>query len=268
MKNIIIFGASSLGQTYLKTVEKKFNVIAFLDNDLKKTNNHIKRIPIFLPDFLTDLEFDEIHIASQFRKDIFKQLKNLHIPSKKIFAPLFFQNNPASTDVECSSFSETSKCRSSLAQFCIGNGLDIGFGGDPIVPHAICLDLPSAYARYMDFPQHLHGDASTLYWFNDNVLDFVYSSHVLEDFIHTESVLREWIRVIKPTGKLVLFLPDEKLYQKHCKLNGKTPNQHHIHENFSVKFVEKILAKISLTKLVHKKNPVAKYSFELVVQKI
>ena len=36
---------------------------------------------------------------------------------------------------------ETASCRPSLSKWCIGMGLDIGFGGtDPIVPTAICID--------------------------------------------------------------------------------------------------------------------------------
>ncbi len=85
--------------------------------------------------------------------------------------------------------SETSKVRKNLVKFCIGNGLDIGYGGDPILPTSICLDLPDSYAKYKDYPQHLHGDAKNLVWFRDNVLDYIYSSHVLEDFRNTKEVL-------------------------------------------------------------------------------
>ena len=100
--------------------------------------------------------------------------------------------------------SETSKCRQSLSRFCVGDGLDVGYGGDPIVPHAICMDLPEAYARYENHVQHLHGDATDLRWFRDGTLDFIYSSHVLEDFENTEPVLTEWLRVIRSGGHLVL----------------------------------------------------------------
>ena len=35
--------------------------------------------------------------------------------------------------------SETSAVRDLLAPYCAGDGLDLGYGGDPIVPHAIAL---------------------------------------------------------------------------------------------------------------------------------
>lgn len=164
--------------------------------------------------------------------------------------------------------SETSKCRASLAPFCIGDGMDIGFGGDPIVPHAICMDMLEAYARYESHSQHLHGDAANLHWFRDECLDFIYSSHVLEDFHDTRVVLDEWLRVLKPGGHLVLYLPDEQTYRAYCRRQGKPPNAHHIHEDFSLKHVKDALLHRKDLEIIHERFPVGVYSFELVIRKI
>jgi hypothetical protein len=93
--------------------------------------------------------------------------------------------------------SETSKCRERLAPFCEGYGLDIGFGGDPISETAIRVDMPNPYTRTGSFPVQLGGDATRLHWFANGTLDYVYSSHLLEDFKDTRAVLVEWIRVLK-----------------------------------------------------------------------
>jgi SAM-dependent methyltransferase len=164
--------------------------------------------------------------------------------------------------------SETSKCRESLSKFCQGDGIDIGYGGDPIVPHAICMDQVQPYAKYLDNVQHLHGDAHHLRWFKNETLDFVYSSHVLEDFKDTQRVLDEWLRVLKVGGVLVLFLPDEQTYRAYCRSQGKPPNAHHIHENFSLDFVKSALAHRQDLEIIHSQFPVAIYSFELVIKKI
>lgn len=163
--------------------------------------------------------------------------------------------------------SETSKCRATLAPFCQGDGLDVGFGGDPIVSHAICMDMLNAYARYQEHVQHLHGDAANLHWFRDGCLDFVYSSHVLEDFPDTRAVLEEWLRVIKPGGRLVLYLPDEQAYRAHCRSQGKPPNIHHVHEDFSLAYLKQCLGPRPDIEIVHERFPVGIYSFELVIQK-
>jgi predicted SAM-dependent methyltransferase len=163
--------------------------------------------------------------------------------------------------------SETSKCRASLAPYCLGDGIDIGFGGDPIVPHAICMDMFQAYAQYETHVQHLHGDAKDLHWFQDNSLDFIYSSHVLEDFHDTRAILDEWLRVLKPGGNLVLYLPDEQTYRDYCRSQGKPPNSHHVHEHFSLLHVKNAISHRNDLEIIHEKFPVGIYSFELVLQK-
>ena len=163
--------------------------------------------------------------------------------------------------------SETSKVRRALSGFCSGNGLDIGYGGDPIVPQAICLDLPERYASYKRHPQHLRGDARDLYWFRDASLDYVFSSHLLEDFEDTAAVLSEWLRVVRPGGLLVLFLPDEKAYRKHCRERGISPNPHHIHPDFSLAYIKRMVSKRDDVEIIHEKFPSGIYSFELVLKK-
>lgn len=151
--------------------------------------------------------------------------------------------------------SETGKHRSLFLPYCVGDGLDIGFGGDPITDTAICLDMPERYSYVGNKPQHLHGDARNLFMFTNNCLDYVYSSHCIEDFEHTKDVLQEWLRVIKFGGHLCLLFPDEQVYLKktHCA------NAAHKHKNFGLKYVLNILSEISISKFMERK-----YSLELV----
>lgn len=133
--------------------------------------------------------------------------------------------------------SETSKHRDETIPYCQGNGIDIGSGGDPIVPWAVSFDLPrSEYLHYHsnDEPAHaIHwgGDAASLP-FKDGVCDFVYSSHVIEDFLDWHPYLREWARVIKPGGHLVIMLPDKKRWNAAIR-NGQPPNCAHRHESYA-----------------------------------
>jgi predicted SAM-dependent methyltransferase len=165
--------------------------------------------------------------------------------------------------------SETSKCRERLKKFCLGNGLDIGFGGDPIVPSAITLDLEKPYTKVGDSAQNLVGDGRNLYWFRDSVIDYVYSSHLLEDFEATGEVLKEWLRVIKPRGFLILYCPDERRYREYCRLTGHPYNEAHKIENFSLGYVKTVLSSIGVGyKIVHEEPHVDEYSFEIVIKKL
>lgn len=168
--------------------------------------------------------------------------------------------------------SETATCRDLLAKYCVGNGLDLGFGGDPIVPHAICIDRePNSEIRAKCgvHPTHLVGDVSRLNWFRDGMLDWVYQSHVAEDALDTEAWLREWIRVLRPGGLLVTFAPDEQTYRAHCEKTGQPYNLAHVHANFGLKYVRGILDKIGQTEEIEAiwPFPTNVYSFSLVVRK-
>lgn len=168
---------------------------------------------------------------------------------------------------------ETDTCRERLAPYCKGVGIDVGFGGCAIVPSAMCLDReelnPSRARNPHASPTHLVGEAENLRWFKDGVLDYVYSSHCLEDFYDTKAVLAEWLRVIKPGGYLVLFLPDEQVYRSVTPEDIR--NKAHQHADFSLEFVKGILRELGYNDacIIHELWPVPNnlYSFDLVVQK-
>lgn len=163
---------------------------------------------------------------------------------------------------------ETSRCRPRLAKYCEGYGVDLGFGGDPITLSAIRVDLISPYTKVGPYPVQLGGNAGDLHWFKDNVFDYVFSSHLLEDFFDTSVVLKEWLRVLKPGGKLVIFCPDEQRFRKHCKETGQTYNTAHVHENFSLDYVKNILQVAGGTKVIYEQDNVDIYSWELVCEKL
>lgn len=164
--------------------------------------------------------------------------------------------------------SETSKYRHDLLHFCNGNGLDIGFGGDPIRPSAITIDSSKGTMAYCgDHPLNLDGDARHLYWFANDVFDYVYSSHCLEDMEDTEAVLIEWLRVLKPGGKLVLLLPDQKRYERYCRATGLKPNANHKIKNFSLIYLKNIFTNLDNAKIIFEKDMLNDYNFELVIEK-
>lgn len=128
--------------------------------------------------------------------------------------------------------SETARYRSLTVPLCVGNGCDVGSGGDPVVPWAIQIELSEAeYAHYHSGdkrfqPTHaFRGRADELPFMN-GVLDFVYSSHLLEDFLDWRPCLREWTRVLKHGGKLIILMPEKNLWAAELA-RGRTPNCSH-----------------------------------------
>ncbi len=166
--------------------------------------------------------------------------------------------------------SETSKHREIVAPYCTGVGMDIGFGGDPVSLTALRMDLPQPYAFTGEFPVQLPGDCRDLRWLRDDVLDYVYSSHVLEDFDEneTEPVMREWSRVLRVGGRLILLLPDQQRYLAYCQSVGIKGNPHHSIAHFSINYVLDIASRLGNLESEAQHLDLGDYSFALVLKKI
>lgn len=95
------------------------------------------------------------------------------------------------------------------------NILDIGYRGyvpdvTPIVPQAIGVDLdyPGYGGRTLPFP--------------DESQDCVFSSHTLEHIDDYRGAIKEWYRVLRIGGHLVVIVPHWCLYER----KGKLPSNH------------------------------------------
>jgi SAM-dependent methyltransferase len=116
-----------------------------------------------------------------------------------------------------------------VAGYCRGRGLEIGPGSRPYCPHD--------RTEYLDrFPDRAEGcvmpdivaDAQAIPR-DDGSYDFVFSSHTLEHHPDTIGVLREWSRVLKPRGYLVLVLPHYTRTFDHTR--PRTTLEHHLEDH-------------------------------------
>jgi ADP-heptose:LPS heptosyltransferase/predicted SAM-dependent methyltransferase len=82
-----------------------------------------------------------------------------------------------------------------------GQGIDIGCGKDIIYPSCIGFDKKD-------------GDANNITKYVDRQFDFVYSSHTLEHMIDPFHALSEWWKLVKPSGTMIVTVPDEDLYEQ------------------------------------------------------
>lgn len=106
---------------------------------------------------------------------------------------------------------ESAKIRWRALPYVKGVGIDVGCGPFKAFPHSIGID-GQAYAASGNAGPNLVMDGTDLEVFADGKFDYVFSSHFLEHVHHPEAVLREWWRVLRAGGHLVLYLPHKDLY--------------------------------------------------------
>lgn len=153
---------------------------------------------------------------------------------------------------------ETSKIRQRVQEWTFGKGLDVGCGLDKIALDAIGIDL--APLPGVDYTL----DARDLFLFDRDYFDYVYSAHVLEDIPDPEDALREWLRVLRPGGHLILYLPHKDFYPNIGK-PGANPNHKH---DFLPQDIIKILDRICSYDLpvLEERHEGDEYSFLIVAR--
>jgi predicted SAM-dependent methyltransferase len=160
---------------------------------------------------------------------------------------------------------ESAKICHMIVPFTRGKGLDLGCGPYKAFPHFIGVDDHTEY-QDVDYRPDVRGRVLDLAMFADGRLDFVFSSHLLEHLDDTEAALREWWRVIRPGGHLVLYLPDKALYPNIGE-DGANPDHKH---DFDREDIVGIMKRVGSWDLVeNQQRPLwNEYSFYQVFRKI
>lgn len=115
---------------------------------------------------------------------------------------------------------ETAKAKSrrledGFFRYCIGDGIDIGCGNDPLLKSIDKWDISLG-----------SGDATFMHGVEDEEYDFVYSAHCLEHISDPIIALNNWFRILKNNGFLILYLPHRDLYEKRKLLPSKWNYDH------------------------------------------
>ena len=245
MKRIIVFGAGDVGKRVLQYEAKTDVDILFVcDNSKVKWGEHIGKYEIVSPQRIIDTVFDYIIICLIDGKplnEVYDQLLNMGIADDKIkfsFSPYAlgicqspleeffvipskkvkpFKKGPAEIysdyEGETARSHDRREREGFFEKYCVGEGLDIGYGADLIVPGCSGWDLQN-------------GDAQYLEGIEDESFDFVYSSHCLEHVWDVRTALINWFRVLKQGGYLIIAIPHRDLYEKKKRLPSRWNGDH------------------------------------------
>lgn len=97
-----------------------------------------------------------------------------------------------------------------LRRYFVGDGLDIGGKPDPLSLYKELFPQIKSVKTW-DWED---GDAQFLIGVEDDSLGFVHSSHCLEHLVDPAEGLRNWFRVVREGGYIVITVPDEDLYEQ------------------------------------------------------
>ena len=115
---------------------------------------------------------------------------------------------------------EVRKTRWRACPYLRGKGLDLGCGPEKVLDTVNVIGVDnnkdSALFGIEATATNVRCDISDLSMFGSASFDFVFSSHALEHFEYSKvpGMLKDWFRVLKVGGYLVLYLPDEDQYPK------------------------------------------------------
>ena len=168
-----------------------------------------------------------------------------------------------------SGFCESDKIAHLIVRYTRGHVLELGAGMRKTWPHFTsvdsCVAANGARPTGIDIVQN----CKDLSLFGDKSWDAVFSSHLLEHFDPKEvpQVLKEWTRVLREWGYLVLYVPSANLYPK-----AGTPGANDDHKwNIYPGDIERLLkqhTKCGWTQLEREeRNQNDEYSHFLVFQK-
>lgn len=97
-----------------------------------------------------------------------------------------------------------------MRRYFVGSGLDIGGKPDPLLLYKELFPLMTS-VRTWDWED---GDAQFLKGVEANSLGFVHSSHCLEHLVDPSEGLRNWLRIVREGGYVIITVPDEDLYEQ------------------------------------------------------
>jgi len=123
---------------------------------------------------------------------------------------------------------ESAKIRFEVLPYLSHGGLDIGCGPSKVWPHLIGVDNQADTALFgiQMRPDIVVNNAARLVLFADQSADAVFSSHTLEHIDDWHQALREWWRLVKVGGHLILYLPHRDLYPR-IGQPGANPDHKH-----------------------------------------
>jgi ubiquinone/menaquinone biosynthesis C-methylase UbiE len=97
-----------------------------------------------------------------------------------------------------------------FTRYFVGDGIDIGSGNDGLSNFMYFMPMVKSIK---DWDKN-DGDAQFMEGDDDETYNFVHSSHCLEHMNDPKEALKNWFRILKKGGFMVVTVPDSDLYEQ------------------------------------------------------
>lgn len=164
---------------------------------------------------------------------------------------------------------EATKVRFDIVPFFGNSNLDLGCGPRKVWPNFVGIDNgkdTELFGVTMK-PDVVVGSCERLSIFASDSIDCVFSSHLLEHVEDYKGALREWWRLVKPGGVLILYLPHADLYPN-IGQPGANPDHKHDFRNEDIVAAMKEIGARCHIEVDEKRDQLREYSFLQVFRKL
>src|SRR3990167_9578840 len=118
-----------------------------------------------------------------------------------------------SWDIDNEQGNESAKVRYDVVPYMRGLCLDLGCGPCKVFPHFTGIDSGKDTQLFgIQMKPNIVGDVTKLERFASGSHDCVFSAHTLEHIEDYKPALKEWWRVVKHGGYMILYLPHKDFY--------------------------------------------------------
>jgi ADP-heptose:LPS heptosyltransferase/predicted SAM-dependent methyltransferase len=135
---------------------------------------------------------------------------------------------------------EQDKVKWDIVPYTRGKVLDVGCGPNKAFPHFTGVDNGHHTRFGYQIRPDMWADADDLWFAKSQSFDSVFSSHTLEHMEDPRKTLKEWWRVIKPEGFLVLYLPHKDFYPNIGKEGANPDHKQDFHPNDIIEMMREI----------------------------
>lgn len=84
----LLFGAGQGAANFMFACREERTYVGLLDNDVNKHGTAVHGLPVYSPDSIADITFDEIVVTTQWALEVYEQLtKKIGLPESKVIMP-------------------------------------------------------------------------------------------------------------------------------------------------------------------------------------